>query len=146
MSSPSTDIVECFVCGRSMIRRETRFCSDRCREAFDLGFPPHDPNQVRALNAVPLGDWIIVAGPPDARIGERCWGFIVDLPRRVRKRRKASSGPLSTNSKIVKKNPIAAGAYKSASADSPTPPDDQSRRSGMSPANDNVPARRKRAG
>jgi hypothetical protein len=40
---------ECFACGRGYMPKptggdnSTRFCSDRCREAFDNGFPPYDP-------------------------------------------------------------------------------------------------------
>lgn len=111
------DIACCFVCGRSMIYRGRRFCTERCREAFDDGFRPHDPNYVRSLARVPLGAWRIVAGPLDAKIGERCWDFVVDRPRRIKRRRKVSSGPLSTNSKLALKNRRNAMAYKAASGE-----------------------------
>ena len=40
---------ECFACSRACTPKpptgddSTRFCSDRCREAYDAGCPPHDP-------------------------------------------------------------------------------------------------------
>jgi predicted nucleic acid-binding Zn ribbon protein len=37
-----TDIGACFMCGRGMIYRGTRFCSDRCRDHFDTGAPGHE--------------------------------------------------------------------------------------------------------
>jgi hypothetical protein len=33
------DIGSCFMCGRGMICRGTRFCSDRCRDYYDTGVP-----------------------------------------------------------------------------------------------------------
>ena len=60
----------CFVCGRSYSRgapkadssSESRFCSVRCRDAFDNGFPPYD----RPAGHPKIGDtpWVVVAGPP----------------------------------------------------------------------------------
>jgi hypothetical protein len=46
-----------------------RFCSGRCREWFDNGNPPHDPNHLRRITEVPLASWRIVAGPPGVEIG-----------------------------------------------------------------------------
>jgi predicted nucleic acid-binding Zn ribbon protein len=34
-------IASCVSCGRGFIQRESRFCSDRCREWFDGGNPPY---------------------------------------------------------------------------------------------------------
>jgi hypothetical protein len=75
----------CFACGRSHSRGAmlaggsgpSRFCSVRCRDAFDAGFPPHDPNQARNLMQVPLTVWIVVAGPPGT-VGTRAYAR--DLP------------------------------------------------------------------
>ena len=39
---------ECFLCGYGMVYTGCRFCSDRCREAFDAGHSRLDPNQARA--------------------------------------------------------------------------------------------------
>ncbi len=36
----------CFACGRSYCRGDGRFCSSRCRTAFDAGFPPYEPQVV----------------------------------------------------------------------------------------------------
>jgi hypothetical protein len=35
------DIVGCFACGRSMLYRGDRFCSDNCRSGYDLGLAGH---------------------------------------------------------------------------------------------------------
>jgi hypothetical protein len=77
----------CFACGRSYSRgapkadssSESRFCSVRCQDAFDTGFPPYDPNQARTLMQVPLTAWIVVAGPPGT-VGTR--PHALDLPIR----------------------------------------------------------------
>jgi hypothetical protein len=55
---------ECFACGRSHMRRpvsgddNSRFCSARCQDAFDAGFPPYDPNHDRPLSNIPLSGWL----------------------------------------------------------------------------------------
>jgi hypothetical protein len=56
---------ECFACGRTYVPKppsgddSTRFCSVRCREAFDAGFPPLDPAYHLKTNqrwySLPLG-------------------------------------------------------------------------------------------
>jgi hypothetical protein len=57
-------ILECFACGRSHLRRPVsgddnpRFCSMRCQDAFDAGFPPYDSNQDRRSGNVPLSGWL----------------------------------------------------------------------------------------
>jgi hypothetical protein len=56
---------ECFGCGRSFSRRlvhgddNSRFCSKRCQDAYDAGFPAYDPNRDRALTNVPLSAWLL---------------------------------------------------------------------------------------
>jgi predicted nucleic acid-binding Zn ribbon protein len=59
---------ECFLCGYG-IYKGNRFCSDRCREAFDAGHSRLDPNQARALLVLPLDGWRVVAGPTISPIG-----------------------------------------------------------------------------
>jgi hypothetical protein len=60
----NNSIIECFACGRSHMRRQvsgddnSRFCSKRCQDAFDAGFPPYDPNHDRPLSNVPLSGWL----------------------------------------------------------------------------------------
>ena len=55
----------CFACGRGYCKGDGRFCSTRCREAFDAGLPPApDSHYARAMTNVPLSAWRIVAGPP----------------------------------------------------------------------------------
>jgi hypothetical protein len=55
---------ECFACGRGYVPKpsgdaSTSFCSVRCREAFDAGFPPYDPTYHHKTNqrwySLPLG-------------------------------------------------------------------------------------------
>jgi hypothetical protein len=79
---------ECFACGRGYTPMppsgddSTRFCSDRCREAFDAGLP-------RNVDLPTAGDWIgvdtsrmvQVAGPPIPRC-DRCGGLCVELYRK----------------------------------------------------------------
>jgi hypothetical protein len=63
-TTPTNNLMECFVCGRSYMRRpasgddSARFCGQRCRAGFDAGFSPHDPNHVRVLTNVPLSAWL----------------------------------------------------------------------------------------
>jgi hypothetical protein len=49
----------CFTCGRSYWRGDGRFCSPRCRDAFDAGFPPYDPSYADKTNprwySLPIG-------------------------------------------------------------------------------------------
>jgi hypothetical protein len=41
------------------------FCSTRCREALDNGFPPYDPDQFRVLaRTSDTSKFRVVAGPP----------------------------------------------------------------------------------
>ena len=37
----------CFACGRSYCHGDSRFCSPRCRNAFDAGAPPHGESEPR---------------------------------------------------------------------------------------------------
>jgi hypothetical protein len=52
----SQNIANCFSCGQSMIYRgpqgddNGRFCSSRCREWYDAGNPPYDPNYASKSN------------------------------------------------------------------------------------------------
>jgi hypothetical protein len=62
---------ECFACGRSFLPRLSdgedtgRFCSRRCREAYDAGLPPYDPDQLKKLaSRINPGGLRVVAGPP----------------------------------------------------------------------------------
>jgi predicted nucleic acid-binding Zn ribbon protein len=45
--APSTNIVTCFSCGFSMTYRGSRFCSDRCRDWYDVGNPGCDQDWLR---------------------------------------------------------------------------------------------------
>ena len=86
----------CFACGRGYCKGDGRFCSTRCREAFDAGFPPaQDSNYARAMTNVPLAAWRVVAGPPGIEIGARFYESILGrksdgrgIVRPIKKRRK----------------------------------------------------------
>jgi len=89
----------CFACGRGYCKSDGRFCSTRCREAFDAGLPPYDHNYVRAMTDVPLSAWRIIAGPPGIEIGARFYerqkvgdGPIVRAPKKRRKFAKQING------------------------------------------------------
>jgi hypothetical protein len=103
---------ECFTCGRSYSRGEGRFCSSRCRQGFDDGFPAHEPNYVRRITNIPLGDWRVVAGPPDVAVGSCPWQVFLNQPRRPKRRRKVISGLSPTNSNFVENNPTDSVACK----------------------------------
>jgi hypothetical protein len=66
------DAARCHACGRTMICKpnasdeSARFCSSRCREVYDAGFPAYD---VRRTTASPFSAWRVVAGPPGVEIG-----------------------------------------------------------------------------
>jgi hypothetical protein len=46
----------CFGCGRSYHRQNHgRFCSGRCREAFDAGVPAYEPLDVTRFYSLPIG-------------------------------------------------------------------------------------------
>jgi hypothetical protein len=66
-----TDADECFACGRPFLPRPSDgedtscFCSHRCREAYDAGLPPYDPDRFRKLaSSFNPGGLRVVAGPP----------------------------------------------------------------------------------
>jgi hypothetical protein len=60
--TPSSSI-DCFLCGRSFTYREpkgdenTRFCSDRCREAYDAG-----RRAIEDLDPFKITKWRVIAG------------------------------------------------------------------------------------
>jgi ribosomal protein L24E len=65
-SKSAGNIGGCFLCGRSysvlppMGDNSTRFCSDKCQEAYDAGaMPARDVNPF----AVPADQWRVIAGP-----------------------------------------------------------------------------------
>jgi hypothetical protein len=81
VNSPNTEpagLDECFLCGRGMVYRGSRFCSPRCRKAFDCGFPRHDPHHVRTLMSPPLRSWKVAAPTPGGPlIGSSYYGPIL---------------------------------------------------------------------
>jgi hypothetical protein len=84
-ASTNNSIIECFACGRKYARRPVsgddnpRFCSARCQAAFDVGFPPYDPNHDRPLSNVPLSGWLVARERFYASIlrGSRAWRRLV---------------------------------------------------------------------
>ena len=94
----TSDAAECFACGRSFLPRPSTgddnvhaFCSPRCRQAYDVGFPAYDSNKVDVF-AVPLSAWRVVAGPPAIEIGSQHYAPIIEAVERQRKRLARSSG------------------------------------------------------
>ena len=65
MELSAKSVIGCHCCGRDMLYRgpsgddSGRFCSTRCREAFDAGFPPYQPVDIRKLFTA---SWRVVAG------------------------------------------------------------------------------------
>jgi hypothetical protein len=64
-STPKHQTAKCFLCGRDYLYVDTsgddngRFCSARCREAYDAGLPAYDPNYASKNNprwySLPMG-------------------------------------------------------------------------------------------
>jgi hypothetical protein len=44
----AANITDCFSCGRGMMYRGNRFCSDRCRDWYDAGNPGHGQDWLQA--------------------------------------------------------------------------------------------------
>jgi hypothetical protein len=42
-----TDVASCFKCGRGMMHRGSRFCSEKCRDFYDLGEAGHEQTWLR---------------------------------------------------------------------------------------------------
>jgi hypothetical protein len=107
MNHPETrhQTTECFLCCYGIIYRGECFCGDRCREAYDAGFSRLDPNQARAFCALPLGSWVIVAGPPGMEIGAVYYAPFLVAAEAARRPRKVRNGPRSINSISVENRP-----------------------------------------
>jgi hypothetical protein len=95
---PKTDAPKCHTCGRPFVPRPNNdgddntwaFCSTRCREYYDAGWPAYDPDYVRKITDVPLAAWKVVAGPPG--IGSQYYAPVIEASERVRKRLARSKG------------------------------------------------------
>ena len=63
------DITSCFQCGHGMMYRDSRFCSDRCRDFYDAGNAgfAQDLRQPKANYGIT--GWRVVAGPPGVVVG-----------------------------------------------------------------------------
>ena len=112
MLQPRDQTTECFLCSYGMIYKSSRFCSGRCREAFDCGFSRQDPNRARALLALPLHLWRIAAGPPDVEIGASYYGPLLACAGAVVQRRKVRNGLRSINSISVENRQAKSRACK----------------------------------
>jgi predicted nucleic acid-binding Zn ribbon protein len=69
--SARADLVKCFMCGRGMIYRGSRFCSDSCRNFYDSGAAGHFQDWLQPPDPfdLPLRDWRIITGPLGVDIG-----------------------------------------------------------------------------
>jgi ribosomal protein L24E len=83
-------IPACFVCERTYTPKpdsegSTRFCSPRCREAFDAGFPPGSENPGLHPELMPNlyghAGWRVVAGPPGIEVGSLTYAELLDRRR-----------------------------------------------------------------
>jgi predicted nucleic acid-binding Zn ribbon protein len=78
-STPKHQTAKCFLCERDYLYVDTsgddsgRFCSARCREAYDAGFPRGSDNPGLHPELMPNlyghEGWRVVAGPPGVSIG-----------------------------------------------------------------------------
>lgn len=103
---------ECFTCGRPFLNPHSRFCHERCREAFDAGLGPYDPDYASKNNprwySLPMGPrgfMITCKGcnRPFDSVGLRCCSIecdrkhrlnleVADHPFRIEKRKCESCG------------------------------------------------------
>ena len=67
----TSNAVACLMCGRPFTPRpdtdDTRFCWAGCYEAFHIGLPPYNPDQLKKLSQMPFtagSNLRVVAGPP----------------------------------------------------------------------------------
>jgi len=64
---PSTEVVECFMCGYGMTYKRSRFCLDRCCDYFDAGNPGYRQDWLKPnINDVPFSNLRVIAGRPGA--------------------------------------------------------------------------------
>jgi len=65
----------------------TRFCSTRCREAYDAGFPVWDESAELYGHRLtpPLTGWRVIAGPPGT-VGSNPWQSVIDASERKRRK------------------------------------------------------------
>lgn len=54
-TTPRSKAATCFTCGRGFIKGDGRFCSTRCRGAFDAGLPAFEPLNLDTLYSLPKG-------------------------------------------------------------------------------------------
>ena len=87
-----TETPTCYACGRSFMPRPSTgddnvhaFCSAKCREAYDGGWPAYNNNKTDVFD-VPMSAWLVVAGPPGVEIGSQYYAPIVEAIERQRKR------------------------------------------------------------
>ena len=54
ISTPRNQTQDCFTCGMTFLppRGNGRFCSSRCRDAYDAGLPAYDEHYVRRLTSL----------------------------------------------------------------------------------------------
>jgi hypothetical protein len=66
----------------------TRFCSTRCREAYDAGFPAWDENAEMNGHRLtpPLTGLRVVVGPPDVEIGSNPYQSVIAASERKRRK------------------------------------------------------------
>jgi hypothetical protein len=94
----TSDAAECFACGRSFLPRPSTgadnthaFCSTRCREAYDGGWPAYTSNKTDVFD-VPMSASRVVAGSPGVEIGSQYYAPIIEAVERHRKRLARGSG------------------------------------------------------
>jgi hypothetical protein len=87
------EALKCVACGRGYMARppsgddSTRFCSTRCREAYDAGFPAWDKNvELNGHHQTPLlTGWSVIVGPPGT-VGSNPWQSVIDASEKKRRK------------------------------------------------------------
>jgi hypothetical protein len=91
---PAAAAPECVACGRpfSYRWRQGAFCSDRCAQAYDNGFPVCDPKYVDKVTDAPSSSWRVVAGPPRIEVDSQLYAPILERDERRRREAEAKRG------------------------------------------------------
>lgn len=94
---PRQEALKCFTCARTYIQGDGRFCSRRCRDAFDAGLPPAEFNAGLRQELMPYlyghQGCRVVAGPPGVKVGSLYYAELIERRER-RLRRDKSSDPI----------------------------------------------------
>jgi predicted nucleic acid-binding Zn ribbon protein len=92
-----TQSTTCEACGRGMVDRGQRCCSERCEQWLVDGNPPHGPGFARKVLDMSIRGWVVIAGPPGVEIGSRPYAELLNAIAEKRTRRGGRAAPRKTS-------------------------------------------------